>query len=108
MAPSLPQLKVALTPPRTPVDAFADVDYPKLSYDAEVEMDLDLYGFSLDVFMRAMSEYSPNGKFPNKDIACKFMSMPLEVRIKRLQITIDELDSHVVLNTRRILRWWMT
>ena len=103
--PSTPQLlKVATLPPRTPADASVGDEFPKLSYDAEVELDLDLYGFSVGIFHRAMAKYSPTGKYSLKDIGCKFMTMPLKVRIRRLNSAIEELDANAVLGSPRYLK----
>ena len=99
VAPSSPPLKVALSPPRTPVAASVGDEFPKLSYDAEVESDLYLYDFSVGIFLRAMAEYSPTGQYSLKDIGCKFMTMPLKVRIKRLTSAIEELDANAVLGS---------
>ena len=71
-------------------------EFPKLSYDADVELDLYLYDFSIGIFLRAMAEKSPTGQYSLKDIGCKFMAMPLSVRISRLTSAIDELDANAV------------
>ena len=104
VAPSSPQLKVASTPPRTPVAASSAVEFPKLSWDAKVEDHLYLYGFSIDDFLDAMGEGSPDGKYTKKEIGCKFMAMPLKVRIQRLEAGIHELDSMMVNGSPRFQR----
>ena len=104
MAPSSPQLKVASTPPRTPVAASSAEELPKLSWDAKVEDHLYLYGFSIDDFLDAMREGSPTGKWSKKDLSCKFMAIPLKIRIQRLEAGIHELDSMMVNGSPRFQR----
>ena len=61
-----------------------------------VYLHLDLYGFSIDELLNAMREGSPDGKWSKKDLSCKFMAMPLKVRIQRLEAGIHELESMMV------------
>ena len=61
--------------------------------------------FKIDDFIDAMQENSPRGKYSLKDVGCKFMTIPLKVRIQRLESGIDELNSLMVLGSPRYQRF---